>query len=156
MGRHPYEATDAEDDRDGTIQLTYDLSGGDADSFALALPGDYSTTLQLDLTPVQIAVKPVTHLDYETQTIYSFELGATDSEGARSFATVTVNISGVNEAPSAPVEFISGLGITGLSNITVSEVAEGADDSPVELGTYEATRLPRGASSGYLVAFRPG
>ena len=85
VGRHPYEATDAEDDRDGTTQLTYDLSGADADSFALALPGDYSTTLQLDLTPVQIAVKPVTHLDYETQTIYSFELGSDRLGGREEF-----------------------------------------------------------------------
>ena len=148
-----YGATDAEDDRTNPpTDLIYDLSGADADSFALASPNrsDYyaaDATLELNLTPVQIAVKPVTHLDYESKKAYIFELGATDSEGARSFATVTVKISGVNEAPSAPVEFISGLGITGLSNITVSEVPEGADDSPVELGAYEATRLPRGASS---------
>ena len=150
VGQHPNGATDAEDD-DATLE--YDLSGADADSFALVLPdnrGDYyaaQETLQLSLTPVQIAVMPVTHLDYESKTTYSFELGATDSEGARSFATVTVNVTGVNEAPSAPVEFISGLGVTGPSNITVPEVAEGADDSSGELGAYEATRLPRGASS---------
>ena len=166
VGQHPNGATDADqaegvaltygatDAEDPPADLIYDLSGADADSFALALASTNrnvyyaaETTLELNLTPAQIAVKPVTHLDYEAQKIYSFELGATDSEGARSFATVTVNISGVNEAPSAPVEFISGLGITGPSNITVPEVAEGADDSPVELGAYEATRLPRGASS---------
>ena len=106
VGQHPNGATDAEDDAtDPATPLTYDLSGADADNFALVDPdnrvayyGDESE-LMLNLTLVQIAVKPVTHLDYESKKAYSFELGATDLEGARSFATVMVDITGRERSP---------------------------------------------------------
>ena len=138
--------------------LTYDLSGADADSFALASASTNrnayyaaeAAPFLLRLTPVQIAVEPVTHLDHESQETYTFELGATDSQGARSTATVSGHgNSDVNEAPSAPVEFIGGLGVTGLSAaITVDEVVEGAEASgPMVVATYEAARLPRGATA---------
>ena len=155
VGQHPDGATDAEDDAtDPATLLTYDLSGADADSFALASPNRATyyaveaAPFLLSLTPVQIAVMPVTHLDYESKMAYSFELEATDSEGAMSSATVMVTVTNVNEAPSAPVEFIGGLGVTGPSTATVPEVAEGAEASgPIVVATYEAARLPRGATA---------
>ena len=88
----PVVAMDMEDDAAGTA-LTYDIGGPNANRFALAPPysdGDpdtdaayYANTVVRNTGPGQIAVRPVTELDYESKKKYMVELGATDSEGQR-------------------------------------------------------------------------
>ncbi len=72
-------ATDADDD-----QLTYTLSGTDAESF------------DIDITTGQLKTKAP--LDYETMDTYAITISASDSELSDSIA-VTIKVTDVNDAP---------------------------------------------------------
>ena len=75
----------ATDDRGA---LTYTLGGDDMASFAI------------DDASGQISVGEGTMLDYETKSIYSVTVKATDNTNASNSITVTITVTGVNEAPS--------------------------------------------------------
>ena len=115
----PILATD-----DGTAELSYEIGGANASRFYIAeLTASYETDAlyyngaaddtspvmddDRDSGPAQIAVAPVTHLDADDDdnNTYMVEITATDSEGQRATAMVTIMVTDVNEAPSAPRGF---------------------------------------------------
>ena len=83
----PVTATDADDDT-----LTYTLEGTDAASFAIVS------------TSGQIQTKAGVAYDHEAQSQYSVTVKADDGNGGTDTIAVTVNITDVNEPPSAPAE----------------------------------------------------
>ena len=129
---------------DGMDALVYDLSGIDSSRFALAdkhmeYYGETSEgNPDLDPGLGQIVLRPVTHLDSETGKVYRFEIGATDSDGERSTAAVTVEVTNVNEAPSEPEEFFGGFAISGLHEVIYNE------HDTIMVATYEGVRPPIG------------
>ena len=104
-----------------TSVLTYELAGTHIGRFELAPQSDdakydeyyFDAAAELvppvdddrNTGPAQIVVKPVTHLDKEAGINYSVEITATDSEGQRATAMVTIVVEDVNEAPSKPRGF---------------------------------------------------
>ena len=74
-------------DSDGDI-LSYSLSGTDAASFSI------------DLTSGQITVASGVSFDYETKTVYSVTVTATDAYSGSDSIAVTVNITNVYEGPT--------------------------------------------------------
>ena len=101
-----------------TSALTYELGGTHIGRFELApamdaayyhdaMPevGEDPVDDDRNTGPAQIIVKPVTHLDFEAGINYSVEVTATDSEGQRATAMVTIVVEDVNEAPSEPRGF---------------------------------------------------
>ncbi len=84
---HAVEATDAQDD----IKETggYAITAGDADgAFAIDDAG-------------QITVADSAQLDFETTATYNLTVEVTDDEGNTGEGTVTVNLTDVNESPTA-------------------------------------------------------
>ena len=81
----PVLATDANGD-----DITYLLMGDDADAF------------DIDSSTGQISVGEGTVLDYETKDSYSVVVRAQDHLGAADIATVTINVTDVEEAPPTP------------------------------------------------------
>ena len=130
----PVVANDAGD------TLTYDLSGVDARNFALADRNltYYDADLMRSTGPSQIALKPVTQLDHESGKVYTFEIGATDTQGERTTAEVVIEITDVNEAPSEPVELLSDFAISGMASVIVPE-------NSMAVAMYEAVRPPVGS-----------
>ena len=121
--------------------LTYELSGVDARNFALAEsnPTYYHDELPRNTGPSQIAVKPVTQFDHESGKVYTFEIGATDTQGERTIAELVIEITDVNEAPSEPVELLSDFAISGMASVIVPE-------NSVAVAMYEAVRPPAGTT----------
>ena len=78
-------ATDADNDT-----LTYTLEGDDAASFAIVSSSGQITT-----------ISAVTY-DHEAKSSYSVTVKADDSKGGTDTITVTVNVTDVDEPPSAP------------------------------------------------------
>ena len=121
--------------------LVYDLSGTDSNRFALA---DKNMEFYEVDNPKrepglgQIVLRPVTHLDHESGKVYSFEIGATDSQGERSTDAITVEVTDVNEAPSEPVEFFGGFAISGLHEVIYDE------NDTIMVAAYEGVRPPSG------------
>ena len=121
----PLTATDSDGDT-----LTYSLSGNDSDSF------------DLDTNDGQISVKSGTSLDYEAKDAYSVTVTATDPYGGSDSVTVTVNVTDVNEPPSAP----TGLSVSAIDGSSTSLRAMWT--APTDAG--------RPAISGYGVQYRQG
>ena len=92
-------ATDPND----TDQITYSLSGVDANSFRVRNNG-------------QIEVAAGTSLNYETKRTYSVTLRATDSFGLSASIAVTINVTDLNEGPA----------VTGPSEMDYAENGTGA------------------------------
>ena len=156
----PVVAMDMEDDAaTPPTALTYDIGGPNANRFALApaysiddTPDTdaayYANSVMRNTGPGQIAVRPVTELDYESKKTYMVELGATDSEGQRTTTMVTIMVTDVNEAPSEPKPAIGGLPITGLTRISYVETDENAVETYRVVGaqlrelTWEALEGP--------------
>ena len=131
-------------DSDEGYILSYDLSGVDSRNFALAAanPTYYAQAADLrrDTGPSQIAVKPVTQFDYESGRVYTFEIGATDTQGERTTAELVIEIADVNEAPSEPVELLSDFAISGMASVIIPE-------NSVAVAEYEAVRPPAGTTA---------
>ena len=70
----------------------------------------------------QLALKPVTHLDYETKDTYIIEISDPNAVVAVGAVEVTIKVLNVNEAPSMPSEF------RGVPNVA-PEFSEGATTS---------------------------
>ena len=139
--------------------LTYELLGANVNRFALAPAEDaddtsvdedeayYHDTVMRMTGPGQIAVKPVTHLDYEAQrNTFEVQVSAADSEGERGMATVTIVVTNVNEAPSAPMGFAGGLTVTGPSNNNINE-----NETDLMVATYTAVG-PQGGSATFTLS----
>ena len=117
-------ATDA--DSDDT--LTYAMSGTDAGSF------------DFDADTRQITVKSGTSLDYEAKSSYSVTVTASDEHSGSGSVAVTINVTDVNEPPSAP----TGLSVSaqGATVLRATWVAPGNGGKP--------------DISGYDVQYRQG
>ena len=117
-------ATDA--DSDDT--LTYAMSGTDAGSF------------DFDADTRQITVKSGTSLDYEAKSSYSVTVTASDEHSGSGSVAVTINVTDVNEPPSAP----TGLSVSaqGATVLRATWVAPGNAGKP--------------DISGYDVQYRQG
>ena len=76
-------------DADATDTLTYSISGADADSFDIVS------------TSGQITVGSGTTLDYESRNSYAVVVTAADPSGATDTIAVTINVTDVNESPTA-------------------------------------------------------
>ena len=59
---------------------------------------------KLDDKKGQLALKPVTHLDYETKKTYIVEITDNDAVVAVGAVRVTINVTNVNDPPTAPKE----------------------------------------------------
>ncbi len=155
--------------------LTYELIGPNVNRFALAPADDpdtagineaaayYHESVERDTGPGQIVVKPVTHLDADgTRNSFDLELAATDSEGLRGIAAVTITVTNVNEAPSEPMGFAGGLTVTGPSSNHINEnetdlmvatyeaVGQAASSAAFTLGGVDASAFTLGSSDGVL------
>jgi len=90
--------------------VTYSLSGTDASSFDIDSSG-------------KITAKDGVTLDYETDQSYSVVVEATDSNGHENTANVVINLSDVNEAPTASsISSLSGISNQSFSNDISSKV----------------------------------
>ena len=95
----------------------------------------------------QIVVRPVTHLDYESQRkTFDVEVAATDSEGLKGSATVTIVVTNVNESPSAPMGFAGGLTVSGAANPHFNE-----NETDLMVGSYTAVG-PQGANATFTLS----
>ena len=111
-------------DNGGEEGLEYEIGGPNASRFYLAELTAALTDAELYFNDIntnpgevadddrdsgksQIAVAPVTHLDADdaANDTYRVEITATDAEGQRATAMVTIVVTNVNEAPSAPRGF---------------------------------------------------
>ena len=111
-------------DDGGEMGLEYEIGGPNASRFFLAeltttkaTDELYFNDMDADADPAvdddrdsgrsQIAIAPVTHLDADdaANDTYRVEVTATDAEGQRATAMVTIVVTDVNEAPSAPRGF---------------------------------------------------
>ena len=106
----PFSANEANDDA-----LMYTLGGDDGGSFSITRDDGG-----------QISVGSGTKLDYETKTMYSLTVTATDPSGASDTVDVTIMLKGVDEDPVAP------MGATNPDKVTYAE----NDTDPI--GTYIA------------------
>ena len=101
--------------------LTYSLEGTDADSFSI------------DKATGQLKTKAA--LDHETKASYTVMVTATDPFGAPATATVTIEVTDVNEAPSVE----GAASIDHDENLTVLDTA--ADGGGAQAATYTAIDL---------------
>ncbi|MBS3770624.1 MAG: gliding motility-associated C-terminal domain-containing protein, partial [Bacteroidales bacterium] len=82
------------DDTDADGQdITYSITGGNTDNI-----------FAIDASTGQITVSDNTDLDYETTSSYSLTVQAEDPDANTDEATITVNITDVNEAPVAKAD----------------------------------------------------
>ena len=104
----------------GTTYERNRINGPDGSSFAFAEANDdvtqaddatafYDSVLapfpdEEDDKVGQLALRPVTHLDYETKDTYVIEISDPDAQTDVSTIRVTISVLDVNEAPSAPSE----------------------------------------------------
>ena len=85
------DATDADGDA-----LVYSIGGPDAASFEVVSGTGYGHTApETDIAKIKTAEK----LDYETKSVYTIVLVATDPSGATDTITITVNVTDVDDAP---------------------------------------------------------
>ena len=122
----PVVAMDKATATDGTETdetLTYTLGGADAASFSI------------DRASGQLKTKA--KLDYETKRSYTVTVTATDPGGLTATATVTIEVTGVDEAPEI---MRGGLAISGMRSITRAE------NNSASLATYTSTG-PESAST---------
>ena len=115
----PVTAMDVATANDGTPTdetLTYTLGGADAASFSI------------DRGTGQLSTKA--DLDYETKRSYTVMVTATDPGGLSATVTVTIEVTGVNEAPEI---MVGGLAISGMSRVDYAE------DRRDDVATYRAS-----------------
>ena len=91
----PVTADDQDTVEDRTNALTYTLSGPDADSFNIGRG-------EPEEVGGQITTK--SELDYETKSVYTVVVTATDGSGARATVTVIINVTDVDPEPPKLVE----------------------------------------------------
>ena len=93
-------ATDADDVAGSTNRLTYTLGGPDADSFKInrGEPGTNGATTDPDPDNAgQITANEAP--DYETKSVYTVVVTATDGSGASASITVVINVTDVDPEP---------------------------------------------------------
>ena len=111
--------------------------------------------------PGQLAVKPVLHLDHESNTTYTVEIMDPDAQGGSDVVRVILSVTDVNEAPSKPEEQL-GVAITGRSGIRYAENGTDAVETYDAHGpqgdsvtwTLEGVDASRFSFSGGVLSFR--
>jgi hypothetical protein len=83
----------------GTVSAT-DPDAGDSLSYAIT-DGDPVGAFSIDATTGEITVADASQLDFETTPVFNLAVEVTDSGGFTDTAATTVNLSDVNEAPTA-------------------------------------------------------
>ena len=111
--------------------------------------------------PGQLSVKPVLHLDHESNTTYTVEIMDPDAQGGSDVVRVILSVTDVNEAPSKPEEQL-GVAITGRSGIRYAENETDAVETYGAQGpqggsvtwTLEGIDASRFSFSGGVLSFR--
>ena len=93
----------AENSADGTVVGSVSASDPDAgDTLSYAITGgDPSGAFSIDAATGQITVADAAQLDFETTPVFSLTVTVTDAGGLTDTAAVTVNLTNVNEDPTA-------------------------------------------------------
>ena len=93
----------AENSADGTVVGSVSASDPDAsDTLSYAITGgDPSGAFSIDAATGQITVADSAQLDFETTPVFSLTVTVTDAGGLTDTAAVTVNLTNVNEDPTA-------------------------------------------------------
>ena len=93
----------AENSADGTVVGSVSASDPDAgDTLSYAITGgDPSRGVRIDAATGQITVADSAQLDFETTPVFNLTVTVTDAGGLSDTAAVTVNLTNVNEDPTA-------------------------------------------------------
>ncbi len=81
------------------IVLATDQDAGDTRSYAI-IGGTGATAFAIDVTTGEITVADYSQLDYETATSFTLNIQVTDLGGLTDTATLTIQLSDINETPS--------------------------------------------------------
>ena len=135
----------------GTVGFT-DPDAGDAHSFGITA-GNGDGVFVIDPATGAVTVADGAEVDFETTSSYSLTVEVTDAGSRSGSATVTVDVTNVNEAPvhtlPAGQEVVTDTTLTlaGASAISVADVDAGSDDIRVALTAAGGT-LTLGTTSG--------
>ncbi len=104
----PVTADDQDTVADRTNALTYTLSGPDAASFNIGrgepLANGTTEVGEVDAEDEGGQITTKSELDYETKSVYTVVVTATDGSGAKATVTVTINVTDVDPEPPKLVE----------------------------------------------------
>ena len=116
----------ADDSVVGTVSAS-DVDAGDTLSYAIT-GGDPTGVFAIDSATGEITVADSSQLDFETNPVFNLTVTATDSGGLSGGAAVSVNLSNVNEAPTAS-DASFGLAENSANGTVVGSVAASDQDA---------------------------
>ena len=137
---------------DGPESTFYDSDTGGDDNFGLRDTQD-NTATDNDKGG-QLALNPVTHLDYESsKNSYVIEITNPEAETELSVYRVTINVMNVNEAPSAPSEHRGPLLPTNTDPMFAATSTSLSVDENAAAGTVVGMVMATDADRGDMIAY---
>ena len=119
------------------------VSATDADSLTYTLSGTGAGSFEIGAGTGQITVGSGTSLDYETRNSYAVVVTAADPSGATDAIAVTINVTDVNESPTATADTAS---IEENTSVDINVVAN--DTDPDAGTTLSVTAVSTAPTSG--------
>ena len=122
------------------------VSATDADSLTYTLSGTDAGSFEIGAGTGQITVGSGTSLDYETRNSYAVVVTAADPSGATDAIAVTINVTDVNESPTATADTAS---IEENTSVDINVVTN--DTDPDAGTTLSVTLVSTAPTSGTAV-----